>query len=396
MSRHHDGITIESLRPGDAEARYDLGRQAFNATAAFDPDAPQLDPEQMLVAYDGGDLLAGVVTLDFVMTWGGRPVPCGGVSGVVVRPEARGRGLARRLLHESFQRMGRRGQVVSALYPTTASLYRGAGYEVVCWYGRRRIPLGEIPTGPADDLEWRRVELVDPAIGEVERAMVADLDGWFRPDPSWRARNLHHMATEPSVNRYAYVGRRGGSDVAAVVYKYTSSEATLYDLEAEMIFGIDGGALSGALGFLAVNGTTAGEVRTALPAPLLARVLPQVQRCRVISEWPLMLRVVDLPGAVEARGWPAAVTGRVDLQVVDDTVGRNAGPWVLEVDGGRAAASAGGSGSIHVTANDLAVLYAGADPRALYAGGRLAGSTPADRDLLAAAFVSSPSIAAFF
>lgn len=393
-------VTIESLRPGDAERRWHAGRQAFGGTAEFDPGRPTLPDDQHVAAYDGDDLLGAMVTLDFVQTWGGAPVPCGGLSGVVVSPEARGLGLAKRMLAESFVRMGRRGQVVSALYPTTASLYRSMGYEVVCWYAHRRIPLAELDTGAASTLTWRRVPLDDPGLGDAidhaQEPMVAAHDGWFRPDPVWRAAHFRSWATEKGVNRYAYVGARDGTVEAVVVYRYASADAGFYGLEAELLVGVDGAAITAALGFLAGHGTTAAEVKTTLPAPLLAALLPQVQRCPVVSDWPLMLRIVDAPGAVAARGWPAGVTGRVELSITDEVLPANAGHWVLEVDGGEAELTPGGSGRIALTAQHLAVLYAGGAPRLLHSAGRLAGSTSDDRDLLAAAFTSSPSIATFF
>ena len=395
MERTTAGVQIESIRPGDDEQRYVLGRQAFGATDEYDAEAPGLAPDQIVCAYDGDRLLGAVVTLDFAMTWGGRPVPCGGVSGVVVGPEARGRGAARSMLAESFRRMAERGQVVSALYPTTAALYRSVGYEVVGWFTRRRIPLADIPTGPADDLEWRRVPFDDPAFQVLEEPMVAAHDGWFRPDPAWLARNARRRTKDTKTNRYAYVGRRDGEDVTALSYRYAPADP-FYELELESLAGIDGPAVAGGLAFLAANGTTAGEIRTSLPSSVLALHVPHMQRATVLSDWPWMVRIVDPAGAVAARGWPAGVSGRVAISLTDPTLADNAGHWVFEIDGGEAQLSRGGPGDVEITAPELAMVYAGADVRAMRAAGRLRGSSAADADLLAAACVSNPTIPYFF
>ena len=37
------------------------------------------------------------------------------------------------------------GEPISALFPTTASLYRSVGYEIAGWWGQRAIPVGELP-----------------------------------------------------------------------------------------------------------------------------------------------------------------------------------------------------------------------------------------------------------
>lgn len=388
-------LRIESIRPGDEERRHALMRQAFDATSPFDPEAPQLARERVVCAYDGEELVGSVVTLDFDQTWGGRQVPCGGVSGVAVVPQARGRGVAKGMLVESFERMSGRGEVVSALYPTTASLYRGVGYEVVGWFERRRFPVGEV-AAPTTALDWRATTPGDPAVRDLHDRMAAALDGWFRIDPDWWANGARRAESEGGVNRFTYVGRRDGADVAAVRYRYDRSETAMYDIEVEVIAGVDHEAVGAALGLVAGHGTTVGQIRTALPAPLLAPHLPQLQRAAGAEDWPLMLRLVDAPAAVAARGYPGSVGGRVDLDVLDDVVPRNGGRHVLEVDGGEGRLLPGGSGSVPVTAQDLAVLYAGGDVRALRAAGRLAGASADDLDLLGAAFVASPTVPLFF
>lgn len=387
-------LTIESIRDGDEVQRHALMRQAFGGTRAFDAAAPALPAEQVVAAYDGDVLVGSVMTFDYVQTWGGRPVPCGGVSGVAVGPQARGRGAARRMLAESLARMGRRGQVVSALYPTTASLYRGMGYEVVGWFERRRVPVGEVRPGSA--LEWRAVPPGDPAVVDLHDGMAGRFDGWFRVDRRAWAFGAHHAANEASENRYTYVGRRGGVDVAAVRYRYDRSESAMYDLDVEVVAGLDAEAVGSALALLGGHGTTAGHVRTALPAMLLAPHVPQLQRVGRADDWPWMLRIVDAPAAVQARGWPRGVRGRFELLVEDEVLPANAGPHVLEVDDGAATLLRGGAGRITVSSQDLAVLYAGGDVRALRAAGRLAEATADDLDLLAAAFVASPTIPLFF
>jgi len=388
-------VTIAPVRPEQQERRHALMRQAFNATGSYDPDAPLLPEDRAIGAHLGGELVGTVLTLAFAQTWGGRPVPCGGVSGVTVAPEARGRGVARRMLLESFERMAARGEVVSALYPTTASLYRSVGYEVVGWYEQRRLPVGEVVASTAD-VEWRRSTPHDGLALELQDAMAAGLDGWFRADPQWWEFVARRAASDQSANRFAYVGRRRGADVAVVEYRYDRSKTAMYDLEVELLAGVDVEAVGAALALVAGHGTTAGTLRTALPAAILGPHVPQIQRAARADDWPWMLRLVDTAGAVAARGFPRGVQGRAELEVVDDILPANAGAHVLEVADGEGRLVRGGAGTITVTAQDLAVLYAGGDVRALRAGGRLTEAEPDDLDLLAAAFASTPTIPLFF
>lgn len=388
-------LTIESIRAGDRERHHALMRQAFGGTEAFDPAGPETDPDKFVCAYVGDQMVGSVLVFDFAMTWGGKRVPCGGVSGVVVSPQARGRGAARRMLDESLRRMRDRGQVISALYPTTASLYRAAGYEIVGWYQRRRLPVGAIDVPGGDELEWREV---DPGSDELVARyddMAGRFDGWFRVDPQWWAHRRHRQARDASTNRFTYVGARAGQDVAAVQYRYEKG-GEFYDLEVEVLAGVDGAAVGAALGLLGGHGTTAGHVATSLPTSVLAPHVPQLQRTTVASDWPWMLRLVDAPGAIAARGWPSCVSGSVELDIADDRCGANAGAHVLDLEGGRAALVAGGAGRVRVTIQDLAMLYSGCDVPGMRAAGRLRDATAEDLDLLAAAFVSNPSIPFFF
>lgn len=392
----HADITIESLRDGDAEVRWDLGGQAFGGTDAFDADLPGVSAERAVAAYDGDRLAGTVVTIGFTTHWGGAPIPCGGVSGVIVRPEDRGRGLAKAMLHESFDRMAQRGEVVAALYPTTATLYRSVGFEIVGSHDWRKIPLDLIPTAPAASLTWRRVDFADPAIRSVYESMAPTLDGWFLPGDVWWARTIHLSETQKTKNRYAYVGARDGLDVAAVIYRYDKSDHRLYELGVDLLAGVDAEAVAGALGFLAGNGTTAGYLETTLPFGLLALHVPNLQHTSITSDWPWMLRLVDVAGAFAARRFPGAVSGRIELDIADPTIPTNAGPHVLEVADGSASLTPGGPGRVAVSVNDLARIYAGNDVGLLHAAGRLPGATPDDVDLLTAACASSPTMPFFF
>ncbi len=391
-------VSVESIRPGSDEERWDLGGQAFGGTDAFDPARPSPDADRVVAAYDGDRLVGTVATLEFAMTWSGASVPCGGVSGVVVRPEDRGRGLAKAMLAETFERMRRRGEVLAALYPTTATLYRSMGFEVCGSYDWRSVPL-DLIQGSGRDLSWRRVDFDEPVIRSVHEHMSRDLDGWFVADDLWWQRAAHAWRSQTSKNRYAYVGARDGgddrTDVAAVVYRYDKSDDRLYELGVDLIAGVDGPALGSALGFLARNGTTAAHLETTLPRDLLSLQIPNVQHTKVTSDWPWMLRLVDVAGAFEARSFPSGVSGRLEVDLRDDTIEANAGRHVIEFADGAAHVSPGGSGRVQLDVTDLAALYAGNSIRLRQLTHRLAGG---DEDLtwLAAALTSHPTMPFFF
>ncbi len=392
--------TIGSLRDGDEERRVALGRQAFGGTYAHDPEAPTHDAERVVAAYDGDELVGAVVTWGFGMRWGSRSVPCGGVAGVVVAPEARGSGLARRMLAEAAARMHDRGEVVSALFPTTATLYRSVGFEFAGWWRWGAVPVTglAVAADASDALAWRRVAFDDPALAATYAPLPVDHDGWLDLPERWWAHKAHRWSA-PGANRFAYVGSRDGVDEASVVYRYGSSEVdgALFDLEVEHLGSTTGAAGTGAaLDFLARNGTTGGRVGTSLPDDVLAPHVPHLQRVTSTRRWAWMLRLVDVAGAIGARGWPRHVAGRIAFDVVDDTGAGAGGPGTWALTDGVASWEPGGPGTVEVHVRELAALYAGCDPRRLVEAGRLRGIRPDEVDLLRAAWAATPSAVDFF
>jgi predicted acetyltransferase len=97
-----------------------------------------------------------------------------------------------------------------------------------------------------------------------------------------------------------------------------------------------------------------------------------------------MLRVVDAPAAVAARGWPAGLRASVDLELHDEHLADNTGRFRLTVEDGHGTLARGGDGTVALDARGLAAWWTGyADPRALRRAGRLHGGDDRALDTLA-------------
>jgi predicted N-acetyltransferase YhbS len=125
-------VKVRELTPEELPAAWELGRLAFGGAAEAPPAALRPVPGVVrLGAFDDAGRLVGKITeLPHEHWWGGRRVPAAGVSGVAVRPESRGSGVARTLLGALLQHARERGAAVSTLYPTVSEVYRSAGWEV--------------------------------------------------------------------------------------------------------------------------------------------------------------------------------------------------------------------------------------------------------------------------
>jgi len=122
---------------------------------------------------------------------------------------------------------------------------------------------------------------------------------------------------------------------------------------------------------------SAVRLRLLQPRALLPAVFGTEVSC---EHW--MLRVVDLPAAVAARGWPHAALLRpglaADLELADPHAPWHAGRHRLVVDGGTVRIEPGGTGAVQLSARGLAAWYSGAaTSHALRRAGLLAGDPAA-------------------
>ena len=112
-----------------------------------------------------------------------------------------------------------------------------------------------------------------------------------------------------------------------------------------------------------------------------------------------LLRIVDLVGAVEQRGWPATVSGVLQVSAQDQVCSWNTGNHRIVFDSGRAQVQPGSGSGVRMTPTGLALFLAGGgvSASALRRAGMLAGGSPGDDLLLDAAMAGPrPAILDYF
>jgi predicted acetyltransferase len=362
---------IDSLRPGDEGARDELARLAFGRTAPVDPARPTPTLDQLLGAY-AGDRLVGTVTMfDEAQWFGGAPVPCGAVASVCVAPDARGERLGQRMMTEALQRMHARGDAITALYPTTATLYRQVGYEVAGWWAITDVPVAAIATrGAGESTVTVRPGSYEDLDAAYDRAAPAN-NGWLQRSERFRATaqfDFQHSTEAKAI----YRAERDGALVGAIAYRAVRDGAgRVFDVATSQLAATDRAALRSLLRLVAAHGTMAECLRTTLPGDLLVPVVDQAQLLRRRAQFPWMLRFVDVGRAIAARGYPEGLEFEVQLDLGGDTeLPHNNGRFVLQVRGGKGELSSGGRGTRPVHLAELAMAYSGLD--AVHAELRLA------------------------
>jgi predicted acetyltransferase len=190
-----------------------------------------------------------------------------------------------------------------------------------------------------------------------------------------------------SEDLYAYLT---GDGFAA--YHWADGNETL---SVDRVQAVSPGSLRALWSVIASHGSTVATIR--------ARVAPNGplwwltrERDAAIAQRSLwMLRVVDAPGAIAARGFPPAVSLSVPLVINDHTRPANTGRWQLSVTDGKGIlipnepVSSTAIPPLTLGARGLAALYAGTPVSTLRLAGLASGGTPDADAALDAAFAAA-------
>jgi predicted acetyltransferase len=407
-------VEIRPLRPGDdMDAQADLSERAFGKMSESErgsfkrSHAGRVNGGAFLGAFAGGRPVGAANYHDMRQWWHGRAVPMAGVAGVKMAPEYRGRGIGRRLMTELLGQIAERGYPLSALYPATMAIYRSLGWELAGARYQMTVPARELRTLLAPDADL-------PG---------ADLPGGGVPGGAAPARDLAAAVNAVDIRR------AGPADAGAVIAVASRAHEAARDngpLTRDAGTMADWLARDGLYAYLADDGFIAyrwaggnGDLhieRIHAAAPVTARALWSVvashsstadtvtarlgpldplwwlTRERDVavarrSMW--MLRVVDAPAAIAARGFPPAVSLSVPLVIADQTRPSNSGAWELTITGGKGTltpSAAGDGAPFTVGARGLAALYGGTPVRTLRMAGLASGGTPDTDAALDAAF----------
>jgi len=363
-------ITIESLRDGDERAKFELSRQAFGSQDPIDLDRPRPGNDRIVAAYSGDTIVGCVTLLVDAQYFGWRPVTSGGIGSVSVAAHARGRNIARRMMWDALERLRVAGCAISALYPTTATLYRSVGYEVAGHHAMTQVDIGELPRSNGD-ASFSPVAIQE--LRPVYDAVAPAHDGWLvRNDARWKLLTYDFdKSAQPSA---AYLADRDGQLVGGLAYRQIPGERRSVDLMASQVLAVDRAALREVLALLGAHGTMAGSMRTPLPEWELYAAIDHGQRSKRTFAMPWMVRIIDAPAAVAQRGYNPHVSIEVDLELADDHFAHNAGRFVLTVREGQGSLTPGGRGELTLDIRDFAASFTGQralDPRLSAAfGGR--------------------------
>lgn len=300
--------------------------------------APVLQGDRMLAAFEGSSVVAGAGAFPLTLTVPGGRVAAAGVTLVGVLPTHRRRGLLRRLMRAQLDAALERGEPIAALWASEAAIYGRFGYGVASFDGQIELPRSRsafaLPferTGRARLVGLdEALELVPPLYERVAAetaGMFARTRAWWEErvlaDPEWR--------------------RGGGGEMVRVVLELGGEPAAyaLYRLHASFAYGSSTGKTA-VIEAMGVSPAATREIwrylldvdwmerleASHLPVdhPLLL-LLAEPRRARFTLADALWVRLVDVAGALGARGYAAGEP--VVIAVRDTFCEWNAGRWRL-------------------------------------------------------------------
>ena len=407
-------VEIRPLRPDDdLDAQLDLSERAFGVAPAAERErwkraaAAHIGQGAFLGAFADGRPAGAALYHDMRQWWHGRAMPMAGVAGVKVAPECRGRGIGRRMMTELFGQIAERGYPVSVLWPATMPIYRSLGWELGGGLYQATVPARELRSLLAPDPAVADPAVADPAVAGpghgdlraavndvvVRRAAPEDAAGVIAVLGKAHEAGRHNgplTRDEETVRDwlarddiYAYL-----ADDGFLAYQWDGDNDDA--IFAERIVAASPVTYRALWSVLASHSSTAREIRAKLAPedPLWWLTRERDVRLARRSMW--MLRVVDAPAAIGARGFPPSVSLSVPLVIADAARPSNSGRWRLEVADGKGTLTPDGAGAgragLGLGARGLAGLFGGTPVSTLRHAGLVSGGSPEDDAALSAAF----------
>jgi len=348
-----DELVVRSPRPDELHAYMQPLYLAFGEV----PSREQIEAERGVMefdrsvgALDGTEWVATAGAYSLRLTVPGGEVAASGITGVGVRPDHRRQGLLRQMMDWVFDDARRHDEPVAILLASEAAIYQRFGFGQASMASSLSFdPTSTTIRQPVDLGAGARIRLVDETEalpifsriydavrprtpGAIDRAEARWRD-WLLPDPEWlrhgdgiKLRALLEVDDEP--RGFAIYRIQGGWGATGPAETLTVQEVIAVDPDAEQ-------ALWEWLLSMDLVRTIAGR-RGPVPHPL-QHMLLEPRRLGLTVTDGLWLRILDLPRALEARGYVAS--GSLVLDVTDELFEANAGRWELRVADGRATVS---------------------------------------------------------
>jgi GNAT superfamily N-acetyltransferase len=393
-------VAIRPLTPGlDWDSYADLSVRAFgpaDPSRVRERTEPAVADGRGLGAFDGDRLVGAALFHDMRQWWYGRAIPMAGVAGVKVAPEHRGRGIGPAMMTALTGLMTERGYPLAALYPATMGIYRSLGWEMAGHRYEAVLPGRALRPRP-DPRALKGIRRPGPEDAAEVIGVLGRAHGLARDcgPVTYDETTMRRWLADPDT--YAYLAPDGFGE-----YRWQRGHEEIY---VDRVVAASAETTAALWSVAASHASVAETMRVQVaPADPFWWMLRE-QDAKITERYGWMLRLLDAPAAIAARGFPAAVDLAVPLVIADDLCPANTGRWELTVRAGAGSLSVYGTGrgasSGHAApheagaplilgARGLAALYAGVPVATLRRAGLAEGGSADGDAALDAAFAATP------
>lgn len=304
---------VRAFRAADEHVVARLRHQSFSAPTQLD-----LWLEHGYVLEVDGAPAGALLARRCGQWFGGRSVPCVTISSVMVDLPRRGGGVMGHLLAPVLQQHADAGAAIATLTPSAAAPYRRAGFEVAGYRYRHHVPAHSLRAGTEyDDVAWYEPNDADQ-LAEVYDAAVMRDNGLIDRDPAWW--RGHILPPLESGNTFAVVARRNGAITGYSLWDQLSAprgEFTFrHRVRAREIVWTTPSSAAGLLRALAQAGSPGEELAWfGGPAEPLVCLFDEPVGMDWVHPW--MTKILDVPAALAARGYPAHVETTLVVSIPD-------------------------------------------------------------------------------
>ncbi|MFV9502934.1 MAG: GNAT family N-acetyltransferase [Oscillochloridaceae bacterium umkhey_bin13] len=322
------------LEANDLDAYLALERYAFQVN----PDRNKLHQPQMSQLrglFAGNQLLTQLELIPLQVRTGLGNIRAAGVGSVASDPATRRQGHVANLLRHLNDELRAEGVAFCVLYPFKRSFYGRYGWA--SFFERRRYsgpPASFAAFAPASG---QFVAVDQSNWAELDRIYQGALRGRFGPiqrdEQWWQQRVLHDFTGQPL---YAYIWRdANGVGRSYTIFALETRGQARHFVAREMV-ALDPEARAQLFAFIAGHEDQVSLAQFHAPTDAPVNLLfPEPLDCAVEPHF--MLRLLDLPAALQAYPFPNELRGSLTLAVRDDWIAANQGCFTLEFNAGQCA-----------------------------------------------------------
>ena len=345
--------TISNLE--DGQRLKAIASQCFGSSLEWQDYFNRLGLDNFRLIRKAGQPVGGLAIYQMGQWYGSRAVPMAGIAAVGVAPEHRGTGVAYQLMSRTLEELYHKGVPLSALYAAAQTLYRKVGYEQAGIRCRWKIATDSI------GLKDRRLPIERVMSVQAEKFQdIYELQAKVNNGNLARNQALWEQIVKSPKEQTLYVyiiGSKKQPEGYIIFTQNQTAEGLTIDIKDWAILTIT--AAKRFWTFLADHRSQVDQVRWySSPIDALTLLLPE-QTAEIASQDRWMLRIVDVPKALEKRGYPEGIETELHLQVYDDLLPQNNGKFVLQIAKGRGKVKKGGKGEFSANVRGLSPLYTG-------------------------------------